>query len=176
MRRTAQDERRRTPAARGPELPQCELGVGLHLFDAADALRRTHDGQPWLDGCAAVREWLSERGALGERQPPLRSGRPPGEAVRPGLERGDLGMTLEIAGLVEPPEPGLHGLALARGPGRERVPADEAREPIEVPGCMRVGDRRLGLPVLLAPDRGAAAEIRADARLAPLQLGPEDRP
>ena len=176
MRRTAQDERRRTPAARGPELPQGELRVGLHLVDAADALRRTHDRQPGLDGCAPVRERLSERGALGERQPPLRSGRPPGEAVRPGLEDGDLGMALEIAGLVEPPEPGLHGLALARGPGRERVPADEARKPVDVPGRVRVGDRRLGLPVLLAPDGGAAAEIRGGARLAPLQLGPEIGP
>ena len=52
--------------------------------------------------------------------------------------------------------------------------ADEAREPVEVTGCVRVLDRRLGLPVLLAPDRGAAAENRNDGRLAPLQLGPEE--
>ena len=174
MRSTAQDERRRTPAARGPELAQGELGVGLHLRDAAGAMHRTDDRKPRLDRCAPVRERFSERGALGKRQPPLRKRRPAGKAVRPGLEDGDLGMALQVARLVEPPEPPVDRFPLARGPGREGVLTDEAREPVEITGCVRVLDRRLGLPVLLAPDRRAAAENRNDGRLAPLQLGPEE--
>ena len=56
------------------------------------------------------------------------------------------------------------------------MPADEARDPVGVPGCVRVRDRRLGLPVLLAPGRGAAVEKRSDGRLAPLQLSSEKVP
>ena len=173
MRGAAQDECRRTPAARRARVSRRASSASASICSGPSAqciarTRASHGSIGWRSHPgAALAAWRARQGrATAPRRRALAPRPPCAQASRTAIS----GMALQIERLVEPPEPRVHGFPLARAPGREGMSADKARDPVGVPGCVRVRDRRLRLPVLLAPGRGAAVEKRSDGRLAPLQL------
>ncbi len=166
----ASDEQRAgSPVACRGELLESALRVCERAFHAVRHHVRAQIGDPGLDRDAAVRERDGRGGPIGEGEPPLGLGRPPGQRAEPGAEDGERGEPYQV-GLVEPCEPpleGLHAPAVVEGLA-ELV--DQRGDGGRLARGLSVEDRRLRQPIGRAPGHRAGVERGHHLGLAALEL------
>ena len=149
-------------ASRGEQLER-PLRVRERALDAVRHHGRAQSGDPGLDRGAAVRERDGRGGPIGEREPSLGLGRPPGQRAHPGAEDGERGEPHQVV-VVEPPEPLLEGLHAPAVVERQGEPVDQPGDGGRLARGLAVEDRRLRQVVGHAPGHRAGVERRPPSR------------
>ena len=95
-----------------------------------------------------------------------------GQRQHPRLDQEQMHVAVQYL-VGEPPQPGQHGVVPARVGVADPGALDQLGGLGVSPGCYRVLDRLVGRPVITMPAVRAAVQRRGQARLAPLELHPE---
>ena len=159
-------------ASRGEQL-EGPLRVRERALDAVRHHGRAQSGDPGLDRGAAVRERDGRGGPIGEREPSLGIGRPPGQRAHPGAEDGDRGEPHQVV-VVEPLEPLLEGLQAPAVVEPQCEPGDQPGDGGRLARGLAVEDRRLQQVIGHAPGHRAGVERGHRLGLAALELAPQE--